>query len=119
MNATDLPTRIELFGGAHYPNQLALEDFFQSCAVFMNGFGEPGTRTCHSDSYGTIVMYRHLDAALKLLDEQYHPTPDEWLPHVEAWVYGANMQPPLQIVGRAIARRYGIEIDENRRTKME
>lgn len=86
--------------------QLALEDFLQHRAVFIG----PGGRTAHCDSYNTIVDFGALDKAMAVLEEQYHPTKEDWLPAVNHWFHGINMQPPLRLVAIMIATKFGIEL---------
>lgn len=89
-----------------YSNTWPIEDFLQHAGVFVSGVDN---RRCHSDSYMTCVEYSALDAALALLEEQYHPTPDDWLGLLKTWS-GGNTQIPLRLVCLTVARRIGVEI---------
>lgn len=82
-----------------------LEDFLQHNAVFTDGRGNKR----HSGSYGTIVEFAALDAALKHLDDKYHPEASDWEPAIRYWLTNPNNQPPLRLVALTIARRFSID----------
>ena len=94
-----------------YSSTWAMEDFFQHNNVFMNSRGQ----RCHSDSYGTLVDFSALDKCLKLLEDQYHPTPDDWRGLVKDWTEGGNHQPPLRLVGGIIKSKTETKKDEKQK----
>lgn len=102
------PPKAEMFR-TEYDVSYGLEDFFQTNGVFVNGITG---RRCHSDSYMTVASFTALDAALKLLEEAYHPTLEDWTPALRYWLENPNMQPPLILVARCIARRCNYPIPE-------
>jgi len=84
---------------SNFTNFMEVEDCLQEFGVFANPFTN---QTCHSDSYGTIVLFDKLDKALDHIVVTY-PTILQEL--VTYWTTNTNMQPPLRLVGFTLARR--------------
>ena len=101
----EAPERIFLFPRGDTGDSMMMEDFLQHNEVFINMTSK---RPCHSDSYGTLIDYAALDAALKLLNDAYSPTAEDWLKHVTYWTTNPNMQPPLRLIGRQLKLQYDI-----------
>lgn len=81
----------------------AMEDFLQHNKVFISGIDG---RTCHSDSYGTIVDYEALETAVKVLKDKFDLTLDDWKITLDYWLGNPNMQPPLKLVASYIQRKF-------------
>jgi len=80
-----------------------LEDFLQHNEVFKNG--RTG-RSCHMDSYMTIVDYGALQVACDHLCDHYQPSKQDWENVVTAWEGNPNTQPPAKIVAAWIRSKY-------------
>lgn len=105
-----IPPKSVLFN-SDYQSVMAMEDFLGHNEVFINGFGAT-KRTCHPDSYGTIVDFDALKKALDFLNETYAPTAEDWKYHLRYWLTNPNMQPPLRLIAFTIAGKLNIDIVE-------
>lgn len=89
---------------------LEIEDYLQENKVFVNGITG---RTCHSDSYMTIVEFKALDQALS--DSKF--SKERWAESVEYWLTNPNMQPPLRLVAFQVCRKFAIPEPETSRCR--
>jgi hypothetical protein len=105
------PSREEMFSEFGFNSKwklastLCIEDFLQHNEVFQNGMSG---QSCNMDSYMTIVNYKALDRAIKILEEHYNPTKEEWGNVCNSWLLGINTQPPAKIVARYIKNKFDI-----------
>jgi len=104
-NADDKPEpKGEIFKAADEPDVLyGIEDFLQHNQVFLNGLRNT---PCHMDSYMTVVDYKAVDKALKLLHDTYAPTKEDWQVLVDAWDTQPNTQIPAKLVATEVRHLY-------------